>query len=142
MASRDSETDNLLLATMHNIPIAQLYAQLQSSVDGLDSDKSKSIRSTFGLNKVPPPLNYPAWLCCLLPCLMKTKSMMDYNETVPEHANVRRNKNWIKIDATSLVPGDIVMVRDGERVPGDMRIVEVSMNILTHIVFQKMCLDL
>lgn len=77
---------------------------------------------------MPPPLSAPAWLCCLLPCLLKTKSMMEYNEAVPEHASVRRNKNWMKMDAASLVPGDIVAVRDGERVPADIRLIEATSN--------------
>ena len=78
-------------------------------------------REKYGYNRVSPPLTAPAWLCCLLPCLLKTKAMMEYNETVPEFAYVRRNKNWIKMDATSLVPGDIVKISDGDRVPADVR---------------------
>ena len=39
---------------------------------------------------------------------------------------MRRNKNWVKMDSTSLVPGDIVMIKDGERVPADIRIIDAS----------------
>ena len=127
MSSKD-EMDSLLrsASTMHTMPIKQLYSQLQTSAEGLDKEKTRAIRSISGLNKVPPPLQYPAWLCCLLPCLLKTKAMLDYNEVVPEHATVRRDKTWVKIDSTSLVPGDIVVVKDEERVPADLRIIEVG----------------
>ena len=55
--------------------------------------------------------------------------MMEYNEAVPEHARVRRNKDWInKMDSISLVPGDVIQIRDGERVPADMRIIECTSN--------------
>lgn len=122
----ESLIDSIQSLTVHTIPLAQLYSELSSSSDGLRSDNSKDIRARVGYNKVPPPLSAPAWLCCLLPCLLRTKAMMEYNECVPEHASVRRNKNWVKMDSTSLVPGDIVMVRDGERVPADIRIIETT----------------
>ena len=128
MPSRD-ESDTLLYSinsmTVHTIPLNQLFSQLQSSPEGLDHKDCKQIRMKIGLNKVPPPLSAPAWLCCLLPCLLRTNAMMEYNEVVPDQAFVKRDKNWIKMDSTSLVPGDIVMVRDGERVPADIRIFEV-----------------
>ena len=44
------------------------------------------------------------------------------------HAQVKRNKGWVKMDSTSLVPGDIIMVREGERVPADVRIIETTSN--------------
>lgn len=127
MSSKD-ETDSLLYSssTMHTMPLNQLYLQLQTSPDGLDKERTRAIRATSGLNKVPPPLQYPAWLCCILPCLAKTKAMQDYNEAVPEHATVKRDRNWVKLDSTSVVPGDIIMIRVDERVPADMRIIEVN----------------
>ena len=40
------------------------------------------------------------------------------------HAHVRRGGEWMEIDAEHLVPGDIVRLRSGDRVPGDLRLVE------------------
>ena len=83
-----SETESLLNSmepvTLHCIPIDQLYSDLSSCPDGISSDTSKQIRARVGYNKVPPPLSAPAWLCCLLPCLLRTKSMMEYNECIPQ----------------------------------------------------------
>ena len=83
-----SETESLLTSmdcvTFHSIPFNQLYSELSSSPEGLRSDISKEIRARVGYNKVPPPLSAPAWLCCLLPCLLRTKAMLDYNECIPE----------------------------------------------------------
>ena len=86
---RDTETEGLLQAgpnalTVHSIPLNQLYSELQTSAEGLRTDTSREIRARVGYNKVPPPLSAPAWLCCLLPCLLRTKAMMEYNEVVPE----------------------------------------------------------
>lgn len=52
--------------------------------------------------------------------------MEKFQECVPDHAFVRRNGVWIKMDSNSLVPGDIIQVRTNERVPADIRVIEVS----------------
>ncbi|MEX1119569.1 MAG: cation-transporting P-type ATPase [Terrimicrobiaceae bacterium] len=40
------------------------------------------------------------------------------------HAEVRRDGNWTNIEADELVPGDIVRLRSGDRVPADVRLLE------------------
>ncbi len=40
------------------------------------------------------------------------------------HAQARRDGEWKEIEADELVPGDIVRLRSGNRVPADMRLVE------------------
>ena len=52
--------------------------------------------------------------------------MKAFEMMVPDVCNVRRNGSWIRMDVPSLVPGDIVRVSCGERVPADIRIIEVS----------------
>ena len=84
MSERESLLTSVEYLTIHSIPVDQLYTELSSSSDGLRSDTSKEIRARVGYNKVPPPLSAPAWLCCLLPCLLRTKAMMEYNECIPE----------------------------------------------------------
>jgi magnesium-transporting ATPase (P-type) len=41
------------------------------------------------------------------------------------HAHVRRDGQWVEIEADDLVPGDIVRLRSGDRVPADVRLIEV-----------------
>eukprot|EP00397_Hematodinium_sp_SG-2012_P005687 GEMP01005709.1.p1 GENE.GEMP01005709.1~~GEMP01005709.1.p1 ORF type:complete len:1069 (+),score=221.53 GEMP01005709.1:212-3418(+) len=43
----------------------------------------------------------------------------------PLHAYVLRNGDWKKIDAIELVPGDIVELRTGDKIPADGRIVSI-----------------
>ncbi|MFJ2298426.1 cation-translocating P-type ATPase [Oerskovia paurometabola] len=38
------------------------------------------------------------------------------------HAQVRRDGAWAQVDADDLVPGDVVRVRSGDRVPADLRL--------------------
>ena len=42
------------------------------------------------------------------------------------HAQVRRDGQWSEIDADALVPGDIVRLRSGDRVPADLRLIEAT----------------
>lgn len=41
-------------------------------------------------------------------------------------AQVRRDNQWVVIDATELVPGDRVRVRSGDRVPADLRVLSAT----------------
>jgi len=45
-------------------------------------------------------------------------------------AHVRREGDWVEENAENLVPGDIVRLRSGDRVPADIRLLEaVSLSI-------------
>lgn len=46
------------------------------------------------------------------------------NKLLPNFVKVKRNGKESQIDASSLVPGDIVMLGSGDRVPADIRILE------------------
>lgn len=41
-------------------------------------------------------------------------------------AQVRRDDHWVKIDAEQLVPGDVVRLRSGDRVPADLRLLATT----------------
>ncbi len=43
-----------------------------------------------------------------------------------QHAQARRDGEWTQVDAALLVPGDIVRLRSGDRVPADLRLIEVT----------------
>jgi magnesium-transporting ATPase (P-type) len=42
------------------------------------------------------------------------------------HAHARRDGEWTEIEADDLVPGDIVRLRSGDRVPADVRLIEAT----------------
>ncbi len=42
------------------------------------------------------------------------------------HAHARRDGEWDEIEAEALVPGDLVRLRSGDRVPADIRLIETT----------------
>ncbi|KAJ1915635.1 hypothetical protein H4219_004205 [Mycoemilia scoparia] len=44
----------------------------------------------------------------------------------PDMVHVLRNGHWVTIDASNLVPGDIIELRVGDKVPADARIISIS----------------
>ncbi len=42
------------------------------------------------------------------------------------HAHARRGGEWVEIEADDLVPGDVIRLRSGDRVPADVRLLEVA----------------
>ena len=110
----------------HKLSARELFSKLDSQPDGLSTASAKEKRDRFGLNIVKPPLSAPAWLCCLLPCLLNTPAMKKYNEIIADFGNVKRNGKWVRLDSASIVPGDIMRITVGERVAADMRLLTVS----------------
>mmetsp|Transcript_17301 Transcript_17301/g.36124 ORF Transcript_17301/g.36124 Transcript_17301/m.36124 type:complete len:1046 (+) Transcript_17301:289-3426(+) len=47
-------------------------------------------------------------------------------ELQPEHARVLRNGKFVTVDSRDLVPGDIIEVKVGDRVPADARVMELK----------------
>nr|WP_139134690.1 MULTISPECIES: cation-transporting P-type ATPase [Pseudomonas] len=52
------------------------------------------------------------------------KSLAALRGMLSSHAQVVRNGNKMKIDARELVPGDIVILRPGDKIPADVRLYE------------------
>lgn len=54
------------------------------------------------------------------------KALDSIKSMLAVEANVLRDGEWQRLAADELVPGDIVRVRSGDRIPADMRIVEAT----------------
>ncbi|KAE9020985.1 hypothetical protein PR002_g12382 [Phytophthora rubi] len=101
---------------------------------GLSRDDAMTRRALYGANRVTPPVNCPSWVCCLLPCLMRTASMQAYQEALPRESTVRRRvagqgqpaTRRMRMDAMSLVYGDVVELKAGDVAGADLRVVECS----------------
>lgn len=66
-------------------------------------------RQVVGANIIPPPVDCPPWLCCLLPCLLKTKKMKYYQSLQAKVVEVRGGE-WRETYIFIVVsPGDIVL---------------------------------
>eukprot|EP01053_Blabericola_migrator_P000084 Blabericola_migrator_1__83@NODE_101_length_14318_cov_135_243281_g28_i1_p1_GENE_NODE_101_length_14318_cov_135_243281_g28_i1NODE_101_length_14318_cov_135_243281_g28_i1_p1_ORF_typecomplete_len1126_score187_17E1E2_ATPase/PF00122_20/44E1E2_ATPase/PF00122_20/2_7e57E1E2_ATPase/PF00122_20/5_8e03Hydrolase/PF00702_26/3_2e03Hydrolase/PF00702_26/5_8e53Cation_ATPase_C/PF00689_21/3_6e48Cation_ATPase/PF13246_6/1_3e19Cation_ATPase_N/PF00690_26/4_6e17Cation_ATPase_N/PF00690_26/3_4e02Hydrolase_3/PF08282_12/6_4e06 len=58
------------------------------------------------------------------------KSLEALKKLQPEIARVLRNGSWIHIAAEDLVPGDIVEVRVGDKIPADLRVLKIETTTL------------
>lgn len=87
------------------------------TTDGASQVRDSVHNDTF--NIVPPPVDCPAWLCVVLPCINHLKSMKAHKSCTPEDAEVLRNGKWIRYDAASLVFGDVIRLEEGDIVPAD-----------------------
>jgi magnesium-transporting ATPase (P-type) len=135
-----SETDPLLPSTdklnpldtfvndqRHLLSTEELFQVLKASNEGLTTEDAKRRRETTGMNYIDPPINIPSFLCCLLPCLSSSKIMKVYHETIAETCATKRNDKWVNLDSVSIVPGDLIRISQGDRVPADAIIIEVSL---------------
>jgi len=89
---------------------------------GYTTDEASQVRESIhndSFNVVPPPVDCPAWLCIVLPCINHLKSMKAHKNCTPEDAEVLRNGKWIRYDAASLVLGDVIRLEEGDIIPAD-----------------------
>lgn len=52
------------------------------------------------------------------------RSMAALKELAHAHANVIRSGHTVRVDATDLVPGDVVILQAGDSIPADVRLIE------------------
>jgi len=105
-----------------NADNASAVTLLDHLISGYTTDEASQVREVVHndiFNVVPPPVDCPAWLCILLPCINHLKSMKAYKNCIPEDAEVLRNGKWIRYDAASLVIGDLIRLEEGDTVPAD-----------------------
>jgi hypothetical protein len=104
--------------------LEKLGANLET---GLTSDQASQRREQDGaFNVVRPPVDCPAWLCIILPCIKHVPSMKAFAAIKPDDAEILRNGKWVRYDASSLVKGDVIRLEEGDVVPGDCAILQVS----------------
>lgn len=108
-----------------------LLQQFNVTVEsGLTTDEAFKRREDSGtFNVVDPPVQCPAWICCLLPCIKHIPSMKAFRNIQVEDAEVKRNGEWIRYDASSLVVGDIIRMEEGDHVPADCTVLALEEDV-------------
>ena len=94
-----------------------------SSSPASSSYSGNTTTAAAAANIVTPPINCPKWICCLLPCISKTRSMAYFAAVTPDDAEVLRNARWVRYDAASLVVGDVIRLDVHDVVPADCVII-------------------
>eukprot|EP00529_Nitzschia_sp_RCC80_P027389 CAMPEP_0113499410 /NCGR_PEP_ID=MMETSP0014_2-20120614/31734_1 /TAXON_ID=2857 /ORGANISM="Nitzschia sp." /LENGTH=256 /DNA_ID=CAMNT_0000393585 /DNA_START=114 /DNA_END=884 /DNA_ORIENTATION=- /assembly_acc=CAM_ASM_000159 len=104
-----------------------LFVSSGSSSGGATPENIGSNNNDGGtFNVVKPPVDCPAWLCILLPCLNHLPSMKAFKTVNPDDAEVCRGGRWTRYDAASLVVGDVIRLEEGDLVPADCIVVSVD----------------
>lgn len=52
--------------------------------------------------------------------------MESFKNLIPPQANVKRDGKMVTVDAKTLVLGDVVTIKGGDRIPADLRVIEAS----------------
>jgi len=85
-----------------------------------------------GNNRLRPPVDCPKWVCCLLPCIKNIPSMKRFRQVQPHDAEVlRQGGEWVNYDASTISRGDILRIREGDRVPADCVVLSIGYDHLT-----------
>jgi len=58
-----------------------------------------------------------------------SRVMASINTMLPDFCHVLRGGEQVEVSATELVPGDVVYVKMGNKIPADLRLVEVSADV-------------
>ncbi|ORX58708.1 putative endoplasmic reticulum calcium transporter [Hesseltinella vesiculosa] len=58
------------------------------------------------------------------------KAIEALREYSPDEAKVLRHKEWRRVHAGDLVPGDVIMVSVGDKIPADARVVHIETSVL------------
>ncbi len=103
-----------LLAQFHNVLI---YALLAAAVAAWALDHPIDAIVIFGVVLVNALIGF-------IQEGRAEAAMAAIGKMLARSAEVRRDRRWCRIDAEQLVPGDIVRIGDGERIPADLRLVE------------------
>lgn len=112
-------------STVHCCSKVKFLSALNTTERGLTHQRSKEVRQKNGTNHIPPPFSIPEFLCCLGPCIALNRKFQMFHRCAPDFANVKRSGTLINIDAESVVLGDYIVVRKGDRVPADFRVFKV-----------------
>jgi len=104
------------LSPAHTALLQQLDVSFEQ---GLTSLEASARRQEHGANTVDPPIQCPAWICCLLPCIKNIPSQRAFLQMRPEDCEVKRGGRWMRYDASSLVVADIIRLEEGDVVPAD-----------------------
>lgn len=107
----DNSNDNTT-----SIPLSK---HLESGYTTDEASQMRELVHNDAFNVVPPPVDCPAWLCIVLPCINHLQSMKAHKNCTPDDAEILRNGKWIRYDAASLVVGDVIRLEEGDIVPAD-----------------------
>lgn len=109
----------------HRMKIDSIFRQFNSSEEGISTEQAREVRDAVGVNYVTSPTQFSTTFCCGFLCF-GNNALEKYHQLIVSNCLAKRNGKWGTIDTISLVPGDLIRIGVGDRVPADMRIFKVN----------------
>ena len=105
---------------VHTMPVEQLINLLESSFAGLTSSKADELLVAYGHNmQVDEPTK-----CCF--CCTRKAPVRDVGSVIVLRRQPDGSPDQETMNSTDIVPGDVIIVRAGDTVPADCRLVTVQ----------------
>ncbi|KUJ19293.1 putative H /K ATPase alpha subunit [Mollisia scopiformis] len=109
--AKDTAAKELANLDWHTISPKEIYTRLSSSPSqGLSSEQAKRRLTEYGRNQ--------DW--------SSSRVMASITTMLPDSCIVLRDGGRVTITATDIVPGDILFIKAGNKLPADVRFVEIS----------------
>jgi len=154
--------------TFHSLPIAEVYAALDSSPGGLSTDEVRTRLIRYGPNELRevkgpplilrflsnfthlmalllwmaglvsfiahlPQLGIAIWLVNVINGIFSfwqeykaERATEALRKLLPSYARVRRSGQEVRIPSEELVPGDVLLLGEGEHISADARLIEAA----------------
>ena len=106
--------------------IEQTFADFETNENGLTYEKAQKRLEKYGKNILVPPKNNQGFLKSLFGKKEEynDKIISAFQSLIPNKVKVIREKVQIEVFGTDIVPGDIIVLSEGNTIPADARLIE------------------
>ena len=108
------------------LSIEQTFADLETNANGLTYENAQKRLEKYGKNKLIPQKSQQGFFKSIFGKKEEynDKIISAFQSLIPEKVKVIRDKVQIEVFGTEIVPGDIIVLSEGDVIPADARLIE------------------